>query len=214
MFCRNIVSSRKKPTAIKQLCTVPLLVVAMLFFNACKKTHTPIDPCAGVIIAVTAATTDANARQNNGAITATATGGSDFTFSLNNSAFQSSGTFSKLPAGAYTVIAKSSNGCIGSAQVTLNIADSCAGQAGLLFTAVKTLLQANCVPCHNAATSRGDMNWTVDCNIIKFKDRIKVRAVDSAGTVRQMPLPPRAPLSLADRQKITDWIAAGGAITN
>jgi hypothetical protein len=52
------------------------------------------------------------------------------------------------------------------------------------------------------------MNWTVNCNIVTNKARIKVRAVDQ-GT-----MPPSGPLSQADKDKINAWINAGGAITN
>jgi hypothetical protein len=52
------------------------------------------------------------------------------------------------------------------------------------------------------------MNWTVDCNIVANKARIKVRAVDESS------MPPGAPLSAADKKKITDWITAGGEINN
>ena len=52
------------------------------------------------------------------------------------------------------------------------------------------------------------MNWQVDCNIVANKARIKVRAVDESS------MPPGNPLSAADKKKITDWIAAGGAFTD
>ena len=139
-------------------------------------------------------------------------------YSLNNGAFQSSGTFSNLAAGTYTVTAKNSNACTGSAQITVVNAtvttNPCTGTAGPLYTAVKAVIQSNCVSCHGASRADGGMNFDVDCNIINNKARIKVRAVDQAGTTNQMPPPPNPALSAADRQKITEWINAGGAITN
>jgi uncharacterized membrane protein len=89
-----------------------------------------------------------------------------------------------------------------------NPVDPCAGQPGALFTAVKAVITQNCVGCHNNTNSQGGMNWTVDCNIVTNKARIKARAVDQ-GT-----MPPTGPLSQADKDKITAWINAGGAITN
>ncbi len=50
--------------------------------------------------------------------------------------------------------------------------------------------------------------------LVVQNSRIKVRAVDQAGTANQMPPPPRAALSVGDQKKITDWIAAGGAFIN
>ncbi len=86
-----------------------------------------IDPCAGVTVVVNATKVAPALNQSNGSITATATGGSGFTYSLNNGTFQSSGTFSNLAAGNYTVTAKNSNGCTGVTSVSLVAVDPCAG---------------------------------------------------------------------------------------
>ena len=87
---------------------------------------------------------------------------------------------------------------------------------GPLFTSVKEVLQANCAVtgCHAGPTPQNGLNFTNNATIIAQKDRIKFRAVDEAGTPNQMPQPPRAPLSAADQKKITDWVTAGGALTN
>ena len=86
-----------------------------------------INPCAGVTVTVSTTKVDPTAGQSNGSITATATGGTGFTYSLNNGAFQASGTFNGLATGNYTVTAKNSNGCIGVKNVTLGTANPCAG---------------------------------------------------------------------------------------
>lgn len=188
-------------------------------YTSCSKSdNPPDDPCAGVTVSLTGSTSSATSGESNGSITVSATGGSGFTYSLNNGAFQSSGTFNNLAAGTYTVAAKNGSGCTGAAQFTVSTGSStsnpCNGSPGPLFTAVKALIQANCVSCHSASNAQGGRNWEVDCNIINAKASIKTRAVDQAGTASQMPAPPAAALSTADRQKITDWINAGGAITN
>ncbi|MBK6936116.1 MAG: SprB repeat-containing protein [Chitinophagaceae bacterium] len=63
------------------------------------------NPCSGVIINITAATTNpTTGGGNNGSIAATASGGSSaFTYSLNGGPFQSPGTFSGLTAGNYNI---------------------------------------------------------------------------------------------------------------
>lgn len=104
---------------------------------------------------------------------------------------------------------KDANGCTQTATVNINQA-----QAGPSFTTVRTIIQANCISCHSGSNQQGGMNWTNDCNIIAHKARIKTRAVDQAGTPDQMPQPPNPPLSAADRQKIVDWINAGGGYMN
>jgi hypothetical protein len=56
----------------------------------------------------------------NGTITATGSGGTEpFTYNINNGTFQSSGTFSGLSPGTYTVMVKDATGCLGAATVTL-----------------------------------------------------------------------------------------------
>jgi SprB repeat len=96
------------------------------------------NPCAGVTVAVTATQVSPTTGNANGSITATATGGTGFTYSLNNGAYQASGTFSNLAAGTYTITAKNSNGCLGLLQVTLTATNPCAG-----VTVVVTSTQVN-----------------------------------------------------------------------
>lgn len=90
-------------------------------------TISTINPCAGVTVVVTTTKVDPTAGQSNGSITATATGGTGFTYSLNNGPFQASGTFTGLATGNYTVTAKNSNGCTGSTTVALGSTNPCAG---------------------------------------------------------------------------------------
>jgi SprB repeat len=93
--------------------------------GAATATLTAMDPCAGITVAVTANPVNPGTGLSNGSITASATGGTGFTYSLNNGAFQASGTFSNLAAGTYTVTAKNSNGCLGVKQVVLTAVSNC-----------------------------------------------------------------------------------------
>ncbi len=165
----------------------------------------PSNPCSGITITLTATPTDASACLSNGSIVASATGSTGFTYSINGTTFQASGTFNNVAAGNFTVTAKDGNGCTKTATITVGTS---AGTAGPLFTAVKTLMQANCQSCHNNTIANGGMNWTVDCNIVANKDRIKARAVD-LGT-----MPPTGPLAQSDKDKISAWINAGGRFTD
>ena len=194
------------------------LSFSSLIFNACSKgsdNTTPADPCAGITVVVTLTLTAADAGSSNGSITAAATGGSGFTFSLNNGSFQASGTFNNLAPGKYTIKAKNTNGCNGSASTTVVAKDAtCAGKTpGPLFTAVQTILTANCAVtgCHNGTQAP---DYREDCTIVDYADLIKLRAVDQANTIDQMPQPPRMALAQADRDKITAWITAGKRITD
>lgn len=197
-----------------------LLITVIIIFSSCNKgggstSKPPANPCAGVTVSV-AGTVTANTGSNNGSITATATGGSSFTFNLNGGAFQSSGIFSNLASGTYTVTAKNNDGCTGSAQFTVitNSGSACSGTAGPLFTAVRSVIRTNCAlsGCHTNPIPQNGIDYMDDCQIVAQKDRIKIRAVD--GNPAFMPPPPINPLSAADKKKITDWIAAGGLYTN
>ncbi len=193
-----------------------LLIFSFIMLDACSKSSATAmtDPCTGVAIAVSGTVTNADAGTANGSITATASGSAGLTFSLNNGPAQSSGTFSKLSAGVYTVTAKNASGCSGSATITVKTADACTGKTpGPTFTAVTTVISTNCAisGCHNGTQAP---DYTADCTIVDYADLIKQRVVDQAGTATQMPQPPRAALAPSDRAKITAWIAAGKHITD
>lgn len=255
---------------------------------ACGKNDPPANPCAGVTVTVTGNTTNPASGASNGSIVASASGASGFTYSLNNGAFQATGQFTNLAAGTYTVTAKSSAGCTGSANFTLTNAVSCSSitiavnptitgvtpcvnasgsisvaasggtapytyslnggtfqsvtsfsslnagtytvtakdangctgtqgsitvgtrSAGPLFTAVKAIIQNNCVSCHNATVANGGVNLSTDCAIVSAKDRINARAVLGTGGW----MPTSGPLPAADRQAITSWLNAGGRVTD
>lgn len=162
--------------------------------------------CGGVTIAISATTTATTpCGSPNGIIVVNATGGTGFTYNINGGTFQPSSTFNNLAAGSYTVIAKDASGC--SATANVNVASA---SAGPLFSAVKQLMQTNCVSCHNATLSEGGMNWTVDCNIVANSARVKARAVDNNPSV----MPPTGALPASEKDKITAWINAGAKFTD
>ena len=255
---------------------------------SCGKNDPPPDPCASVTVVVSGTTMNPASGATNGSILATGSGASGLTYSLNGGTFQSTGQFTNLAAGSYTVTAKSSAGCTGSASFTLtNVvscntvtivvnpnptgvtpcvnasgsitaaasggtapytyslnggvfqstatfaslntgtfsitakdANGCTGtqgsivvgtrSAGPLFTAVRTLIQNNCVSCHNATTANGGVNLSNDCAIVSAKDRINVRAVQGTPS----PMPTSGLLPANDRLAITNWINAGGRVTD
>lgn len=137
--------------------------------NGCTGTTTvalgSTNPCNGVTIAVSLAKTDPATGQSNGSITATASGATGFTYSLNTGAYQASNSFTGLAAGTYTVTAKSSAGCLGSAQVTLTAANPCTGT-----TITLTSVVVNYTPCLTPAsgkitvTAAGSTGFTYNVN--------------------------------------------------
>ncbi len=171
---------------------------------------TTVNPCAGVNLTVTTTSTPATpCGGTGGSINVTASGSTGFNYSINGINFQPSNSFTNVPAGNVNVTVKDANGCMQTAGVVVG-----ATAAGPLFSAVRSIIQNNCVSCHNANIQNGGMNWAVECNIVTSRDRIKVRAVDQAGTASQMPPPPGGSLSATEKQKIIDWINAGGGYSN
>jgi len=164
-------------------------------------------PCTGVTIVInTTVTNNTPCAAATGSIVATASGGTGpYTFSINGGAFQSSNTFNNLNTAQYFITAKDVNGCTSTVSATVNNA-----APGPLFSLVRQLIQNNCVSCHNTVQTEGGMDWTNDCNIVSFKDRIKARAVDGIPT----PMPQTGLLPAQERQKITNWINAGGRYTD
>jgi len=163
--------------------------------------------CAGVTITLTDINTPSDPCGPNGTITLTAGGSSGFTYSMNTGAYQASNVFNNVAAGVHTLNAKDINGCIKSISVTVASAAS-----GPTFSAVRTVVQTNCAisGCHTGGSPAGGINFTVDCNIVINKDRIKARAIDANPSI----MPPTGALPQADRDKITAWINAGGKYTD
>jgi len=118
--------------------------------GATTVTLVAINPCAGITVNVTTTTVNPFTGLSNGSITASATGGTAFTYSLNNGTYQTSGTFSNLAAGSYTITAKNSDGCLGSAVVTLTATSPCAS-TNITLTAVIL----NTTPCITPAANGG-----------------------------------------------------------
>lgn len=184
-----------------------LFIVSL--FASCKKsdpggTPPPSDVCAGKTITVNATPAGTSGCSNDGSITVSASGSSNFSYKLNSGGiYQASGSFTGLATGSYTVFAKDGDGCEKSMAVTV----SSAATEGPLFTAVKNLMATRCQSCHNNAVQNGGQNWTVDCNIVANKTRIKVRAVDEGTMPAGGP-----PLSQTEKDIITNWINAGGKL--
>ncbi len=142
-------------------------------------------------------------RNNNGAITVSAVGSTGFTYNVNGGAFSSNNNFNSLATGTYLITAKDVNGC--TATSSLNVTQA---PAGTKFAAVKAMMATNCATpgCHSGASPQNGLNFNDDCTIVAQSARIKARAVDGIGGF----MPAAGQLSAADKQKITDWINAGG----
>lgn len=138
--------------------------VFLILLNSCGSKSA--DPCSGVTITVSG-TANSTSGQGilDGSISASATGGSGFTFSINGGAFQASGNFTGLAAGTFTITAKDSRGCSGSKSFTVIANDPCS----VIFTVGGTATTATpCILSPNGSitvtTSGGGAGFTYNLN--------------------------------------------------
>jgi hypothetical protein len=188
---------------------LPAFTFSIVFFTACSKSDSPSpvppDACAGKTISITTTPEATIHCSNDGKIDITVTGSTGFTYKLNSTGtYQAASKFTDLAEGSYTVFVKDAAGCEKSVAVTVGSG----GTEGAQFTTMKALVAAKCQDCHNNALANGGMNFQNECNIVKNKARIKIRAVDE-GT-----MPQNGPLSQSDKDIISNWITGGGTFTN
>jgi hypothetical protein len=183
--------------------TIPFLLAGLLLLVlACNKTDTPAapDPCTGVSYNILSTKTEAVGTSNNGTITITEPRGDTISYKINNGSYQASWYFTNLAPGNYVITIKNQKGCTDTAQISIL-------NYGPKYAAVKQIILGYCGPCHLSGAVNGGKNFDTDASIISSWDRIKARAVDNLPT--RMPETPNAPLTNADKQKITDWVNAG-----
>jgi SprB repeat/Cytochrome C oxidase, cbb3-type, subunit III len=115
---------------MKKFYFIITIFTALIFIEACKKSSpeptpapTPVNPCLSKTITVSGTTTQtSNAGTSNGTISASATGSTGFTYSINGTAFQATGNFTGLAVGNFTVTAKDADGCTGTKAFTISAA--------------------------------------------------------------------------------------------
>jgi hypothetical protein len=177
--------------------------------NGCSSASTVVVlgsvPCPTITINTAVIGSELCAPTNVGSITVNASGSTGLMYKEGSNAYQASNIFNGLNAGSYTIFVRDVNGCENSSNVTVNNLPQ-----GPLFTSVKAVLATNCAfaGCHGGANPQSGINFADNCTIVSRKDRINARAV-VAGT-----MPPSGAISNADKQKITDWINAGGKYSN
>ncbi len=146
-----------------------VVLFLILFVYACGKgggSTTPPDPCAGVTVTVNGTVTNTTTVGGaDGSIAVSATGGSGFTYKSGSGAYQSGTTFSGLVAGSYTITAKNSSGCTGTATFTVsNPPNPC---TGVTITVTATTVNPTTVGGTNgsiSATAAGSSNFTFSIN--------------------------------------------------
>ncbi len=167
---------------------------------------TPVTVAVNNTIVVNNTAVAASKCSNNGSVTVNASGSTGFTYKLNSGGtYQASNIFSPLAAGSYTMFAKDGFGCESSTAAAVAINNT----AGPLFSNTKSLLAARCVSCHSGPSPAGGHDWTQDCEIVNFSNRIFQRAVVIGDMPQGGPT-----LSAAEKAIITNWINAGAKFTD
>lgn len=165
------------------------------------------DPCANAINITISNVTAATQGLSDGSFTASATGGNGgFEYSIDGNTFQSSGSFSNLAAGDYTVTVRDSEGCSNTAQVTIEDGDA---PAPSFANDVLPIMQARCATagCH---VSGGNAPFVIE----GFGD-VQPRAATIRARVAGRTMPPAGAPTLTDAQiqTIVAWVD-GGAQNN
>jgi hypothetical protein len=178
----------------------------IITFFSCRKKDTSLpppvqDPCAGIKIDAEISKTESVGALNNGSISILSPRGDTMSYNINNGAFQALPVFNNLPPGSYIIISKNTKGCSDTANITIL-------NYGAKYALVKQIITGYCGPCHLNGGTSGGRNYDTDANIIAAKDVIKKRTVDGTPSF----MPQGGQLTNVDKQKIVDWINAGGRI--
>ncbi|CAN5347590.1 hypothetical protein BH23BAC1_BH23BAC1_08340 [soil metagenome] len=133
-----------------------LIVIGMLFSifscNDSEDDDPPSADCTAANIDVTVNITNSACGVSEGAISASATGGTGaIQFSLDGTTYQSSGEFTEMPPGDYELRARDANNCVATIPVDIN--------SGISFQAsIKPIIESSCAisGCHVAGTAIPD----------------------------------------------------------
>lgn len=175
-----------------------LIIILLIILNSCSDSSDEMDPClSGPTIVIDEVLPSVEGQQS-GEITASATAGqSPYMYSIDDTNFQSSGTFSSLAAGNYSITVIDANDCTHNEMETVDEIPvvSYANQ-------IRPLIDANCQlsPCHG---TNGNIPTFATYGDVKAKDdRIKARTGDKS-------MPPNGALSDSDIKIIADWVDQG-----
>jgi len=83
-------------------------------------------------------------------------------------------------------------------------------RAGPAFLQVKRILANQCLQCHSGVNPQAGLDWSRDCDILQYWDRIKARAVDGDPS----PMPQAGLIPESERNQIMAWIQAGHRYTD
>lgn len=162
------------------------------------------DPCVVPVQLSISSQTQATSGQSDGTVTVAATGGNGgYQYRINGGSFQSSGTFSNLSAGSYTVDARDQEGCSASVSVTIEEGDPPATPS--FANEVFPIMQMRCATagCH---VSGGSAPF-----VISGYSDVQPRAALIKSRVSGRTMPPAGATALSDAEIaiIVNWVDGG-----
>ncbi|MCG8305829.1 MAG: hypothetical protein MI975_00460 [Cytophagales bacterium] len=182
----------------KQLLLAGFIVVILFALNSCSDSEDDPDPCMnGPEISVDNVKVSIEGKAT-GEITVSATGGADpYMFSIDGSTFQTSGLFSNLAAGDYTLTVKDANECTDSEMVTVAEVPevSYANQ-------IRPIIDNNCQLSNCHGDRQGIPTFATYDNVKARAAAIKTKTGDKS-------MPPTGPLPDSEIKLIADWVDQG-----
>lgn len=124
----------------------------------------------------------------------------NYTYRIDQSNFQSSPVFEKISVGHHTLYIKNDLGCESSKLVIIDTL-----KKSNKFIEVSAILKSRCSSCHSGLNPHAGIDFTRTCDILKHWHRIQARAVEG----NPSPMPPTGLISVAERQKLVEWINSG-----
>jgi uncharacterized membrane protein len=94
--------------------------------------------------------------------------------------------------------------------VTCSAVDLSLQTPGPAFLQVKRILATHCLQCHSGVNPQAGLDWSRDCDILTYWDRIKARAVDGDPS----PMPQAGLMPKDERNQIMAWINKGHLYKN
>ncbi|MFS8615309.1 MAG: hypothetical protein FWJ85_00690 [Solitalea sp.] len=183
-----------------------VLLSLTLWMTACSEDDAGMDPCASTSISLSANITGAHEGENDGSIAASASGSQGFTFSLAGGDFQSSGTFSGLAAGTYTITAKDQNDC--TAQQTFTVPEL--STPNVSYNAeIRPIIENVCWNCHKQAGQAGFPHAD-----LSTPEKVQENATRINTEVQAGRMPKVGSLTSAEKSAIAAWVEAGAPIDN
>ena len=139
--------------------------ILCLYFIQMSCQHTVTVTCDDVNFQIESTATNASGSNADGSITVTATGGNEFSFNLNGGPANTSGSFTGLPSGLYTIIGHNNLGCADTIQVLISASDPCAGlNISINYTKVDATLSQSNGSINATASPAGNYSYSIDGN--------------------------------------------------